>query len=106
MKYFCNNCNNLLDINTANDVLSFKCLSCYTLYDADDDDTLRYEDSKSGNLIIFNKILSKAVRDPANIKANVTCPKCNNTIAKRVRLGKELRLINICTSCTFQWIEM
>jgi DNA-directed RNA polymerase subunit M/transcription elongation factor TFIIS len=106
MKYFCDHCRNLLDVNTTNDVLSFKCLTCYTSYDADEDDTLRYEDSKSSNLIIFNKILSKAVRDPVNIKANVTCPKCKHDTAKRVRLGEELRLINICTACTFQWIEM
>jgi DNA-directed RNA polymerase subunit M/transcription elongation factor TFIIS len=106
MKYFCDNCFNLLEVNTANELLTFKCLSCFTTYNSEPDDSLRYEESNTGSLIIFNKILSKAARDPVNLKAKVTCPKCKHNIAKRVRLGEEMRLINICEKCSFQWIEM
>jgi len=106
MKYFCDNCHNLLDINTTNDELTFKCLTCYAVYKSEDDDSLRYEETQGGNLIIFQTILNKAMKDPVNLKAHVTCPKCKYHTAKRVRLGTELRLINICEECGFQWIEM
>ena len=106
MKYFCDNCNNLLDINTTNDELTFKCLTCFASYKSEADDSLRYEETKGGNLVIFQTILNKAMNDPVNLKAYVTCHKCKHNIAKSVRLGDELRLINICESCGFQWIEM
>lgn len=106
MKHFCDNCHNLLDINTTNDELTFKCLTCYVVYKSEDDDSLRYEETQGGNLIIFQTILNKAMKDPVNLKAHVACPKCKYHTAKRVRLGTELRLINICEECGFQWIEM
>jgi len=104
MKYFCDNCCNLLDVNTANDTLVYKCHTCFSVYKSSDDDSLRYEETQGGNLIIFQTILSNAKNDPVNIKEHVDCPKCKNDVAKRVRLGKELRLINICDKCSFQWI--
>ena len=106
MKYFCDNCHNLMDINTTYDELTFKCLTCYAVYKSEDDDSLRYEETQGGNLIIFQTILNKAMKDPVNLKAHVTCPKCKYHMAKRVRLGTELRLINICEECGFQWIAM
>lgn len=106
MKYFCDFCHNLLDINTTNDNLTFKCKTCYAIYSSENDDSLRYEETQSGNLIIFKTILNNARKDPVNLKAHVTCPKCKYHTAKRVRLGTEMRLINICEECSFQWIEM
>jgi DNA-directed RNA polymerase subunit M/transcription elongation factor TFIIS len=106
MKHFCDNCNNLLEVNTSNDELTFKCRTCYATYKSEPDDSLRYEETQSGNLFLFQTILNNAMNDPVNIKAHVTCPKCKHNIAKRVRLGTELRLINICEKCGFQWIEM
>lgn len=106
MKYFCDNCNTLLDISTINDELTFKCLTCFTTYKSEADDSLRYEETQSGNLIIFQTILNEAVNDSANIKERVTCPKCKNNLAKSVRLGNELRLIHICIKCKFQWIAV
>ena len=104
MKYFCDNCCNLLGVNTANDELVFKCQTCFAVYKSSADDSLRYEETKDGNLIIFQTILTNAKNDPVNIKEYVNCPKCKNDIAKRVRLGNELRLINVCEKCGFQWI--
>ena len=78
------------------------CMSCYSNYDADEDDSLRYEENKSGSLFIFQTILKKAGKDPVNLKAKFKCPKCKHNIAKRVRLGSELRLINICEGCDTQ----
>lgn len=106
MKYFCENCNNLLDVNTNNDELTFKCLTCYSTYKSENDDSLRYEETKGGNLIIFQTILNNAKKDPLNIKEFLSCPKCKHHIAKHVRLGDELRLINVCENCGFQWISM
>lgn len=104
MKYFCDNCNNLLSVNTHNESLTFKCLTCYAVYKSDPDDSLRYEETTEGNLIIFQTILNNAKKDPLNIKERISCPKCKHYITKQVRLGNELRLINICEKCGFQWI--
>lgn len=106
MKYFCDNCNNLLDINTNNDELTFKCMTCYTVYKSEADDSMRYEETTGGNLIIFQTILNEAVNDPASLKERITCPKCKNCMAKTARLGSELRLIYICEKCKFQWIAV
>ena len=106
MKHFCDNCNNLLDISTANDELTFKCMTCYTTYKSKNDDSLRYEETQCGNLVIFQTILNEAVNDIANLKEYVQCPKCKHNIAKSVRLGNELRLIHICMKCKFQWIAV
>lgn len=106
MKYFCDNCYNLLGVNTANDELIFKCHTCFAVYKSTDDDTLRYEETNEGNLVIFQTILNNAKNDPVNIKEYVSCPKCKNNIAKQVRLGDEMRLINICEKCGFQWVGL
>jgi DNA-directed RNA polymerase subunit M/transcription elongation factor TFIIS len=106
MKNFCENCNNLLEVTNTNDELLFKCMSCFSTYKSEPDDTLRYEETKTGNLIIFQTILNKASKDDMNIREFIACPKCKYNKAKRVRLGSELRLINICEKCNFQWIEM
>ena len=103
-KYFCDNCNNLLEVNTANDQLTFQCRTCLASYKSEPDDSLRYEETDGGNLMIFQTILNKAKDDPVSSKAKVNCPKCKNGIAKPVRLGDELRLINVCEDCGFQWI--
>jgi DNA-directed RNA polymerase subunit M/transcription elongation factor TFIIS len=81
-------------------------MTCYTVYKSEADDTLRYEETTGGNLIIFQTILNEAVNDPVNIKERITCPKCKHGIAKTVRLGGELRLIYICEKCKFQWISV
>jgi DNA-directed RNA polymerase subunit M/transcription elongation factor TFIIS len=106
MKLFCDYCNTLLGINTKDDNFYFKCQRCFTTYKAEDDDSLRYEETKSGNLSIFNKILSNVARDPVNLKKIIKCPKCKHNIAKAVRIGKEMRLINVCEKCEFQWIDL
>jgi DNA-directed RNA polymerase subunit M/transcription elongation factor TFIIS len=105
MKYFCDNCNNLLDISTNNDVLSFECKTCHSTYKADEGDSLRYEETQEGNLVIFQTILNNVRDDPVTLKAHIICPKCKFHIAKQVRLGDELRLINVCDQCGFQWIS-
>ena len=49
MKYFCDNCCNLLDVNTTNDELVFKCQTCFAVYKSAADDSLRYEETHEGN---------------------------------------------------------
>jgi DNA-directed RNA polymerase subunit M/transcription elongation factor TFIIS len=106
MKLFCDYCNTLLGVTTKNNNFYFICGRCSATYKADDNDSLRYEETKGGNLIIFNKILSNASRDPVNLKKYIKCPKCSNNIAKTVLIGKEMRLINVCEKCSFQWIDL
>jgi DNA-directed RNA polymerase subunit M/transcription elongation factor TFIIS len=105
-KHFCDNCHNLLETNTANDQLTFQCRTCLAVYKSEPDDSLRYEETNSGNIIIFQTILNKAKDDPVNSKTYIDCPKCKNNMAKPVRLGEELRLIYVCEDCGFQWIDV
>lgn len=104
MKLFCDNCKNLLTSDTSNDVLTFRCMSCHTIYQSTDDDTLRYEEYKNSSLVIFHTILSETVNDPVSFRERISCPKCKNKFAKSTRLGAEMRLVYICEKCKFQWI--
>lgn len=106
MKHFCDKCNNLLDTSTTNDTLTFKCMSCFASYKSEPDDSLRYEETRGGNLKIFQTILKEAVNDGNNLKEYISCPKCKHHLSKSVRLGNELRLIHICEKCKFQWVAV
>ncbi len=107
MTKFCKNCDNLLVPNFENDKLVFMCMLCRTRYASEAEDTLRYEYVKYDNVMVFEKILSKAVDDPAVMKAYVNCinDKCGGKIVKRVRIGEDMRLYNICISCRTQWLN-
>jgi len=100
---FCQFCNNLLIPNIRDNALKFECKSCLSIYSSKPEDTLRYEEIKGGNILIYDKILSLAALDPVNPKVEIVCPKCSNNIAKQVRLGDDMRLINTCLKCNFQW---
>ena len=99
MKLYCNICNNLLDVFIQNDNLKFKCESCKSQYDAEDDDSLRYEEEKGSDITIFSKILEKIADDPVNPKIYRDCKKCKHSIAKYVRLGDEQKMVYACVKC-------
>jgi DNA-directed RNA polymerase subunit M/transcription elongation factor TFIIS len=105
MPLFCASCDNLLSIITTSDEFYYKCIKCQKIYQPNNDDILCYEDVKGTNLIIYKTILQNAGQDPVNPKIRKDCIKCKNTIVKQVRLGEDMRLINVCTSCNEQWIE-
>lgn len=105
MPLFCGVCNNLLSVITLSDNFYFRCMKCYKTYKPNDADTLRFEEIKGTNLLVYKTILKTAGKDPVNPKVKVECKKCHNDIAKQVRLGEDMRLINICVNCDNQWIE-
>jgi DNA-directed RNA polymerase subunit M/transcription elongation factor TFIIS len=105
MPLFCQICNNLLSVIATSDEFYFKCISCQSIYQPDEKDSLRYENIKGTNLIIYKTILQNAGRDPVNPKVKKNCTTCKNDIVRQVRLGEDMRLINICTKCGKQWIE-
>ena len=102
---FCKICDNMLSAITTADKFYFKCVRCQVTYEPEPNDTLRYEDIKGTNLLVYKTILKNAGRDPVNPKVRKTCTGCGNKIAKQVRLGDDMRLINVCTKCGKQWIE-
>lgn len=106
MPLFCR-CSTKLDRITTSDSLFFKCAKCQHSEVATAADTMVFKEEKGTNLIMYKTILQNAGRDPVNPKVLKQCPQCPNKIAKQVRLGEQLRLINICTnpSCGKQWIE-
>ncbi len=107
MYKFCKNCDNCLDSNYYNDELTFKCKMCNVTYLPDDEDSLRYERLKETDVMIYEKILNKAVDDPATLKAYVKCinTKCPGKIVAQVRIGEDMHLYNICTVCRTQWLN-
>lgn len=106
MVLFCTNCNNLLYVNTASNILEFQCKSCLIKYESNPEDSLRFEDTKNSNILIFSKILKRANLDPVNPKKKVKCNRCSYDTVKQVRLGDDMRLINTCIKCNFQWLDI
>lgn len=104
MPLFCTDCNNLLTVVTSSDDFKFKCTKCEKIEDPTDEDSLRYEFSGVVDFTLFVQTMANAVRDPVNPKVEKDCT-CGNNRAKQVRLGKELKLVNICDKCHRQWLE-
>jgi DNA-directed RNA polymerase subunit M/transcription elongation factor TFIIS len=104
MPLFCSYCSNLLSVVTTSDNFFYKCIKCQKIFTPDANDSLRYENIKGTNLIIYKTILQNAGSDPVNPKVRKDCT-CGNDIVKQVRLGDDMRLINVCTKCNKQWLE-
>jgi DNA-directed RNA polymerase subunit M/transcription elongation factor TFIIS len=101
----CKICNNLLAVITTAHEFYFKCEGCQQPYKPTDVDSLRYEEQEGTNLLMYKTILQHAGQDPVNPKVYKDCKKCENNIVKRVLLGDDMRLINVCTKCQHQWLE-
>ena len=101
---FCKICANLLTVVTTADNFYFKCSKCQEVYQPTEKDTIRHEEIKGSELSMYKMILLNAGMDPVNPKVKRTCT-CGHNLAKQVRLGSEMRVINICTSCNRQWYE-
>jgi hypothetical protein len=105
MSQFCTVCENLLvDITTSEEYYR-KCLKCHVTYDVTDSDSMRLEDIRGTNLIIYQTILQNAGKDPVNPKVKKQCIKCPNNILRQTRVGINMQLINICTKCDFKWLD-
>ncbi len=104
---FCKYCNNLLDAIFNNEEMVFRCNMCNNIYHPFPIDTLRYERVKENSINLFENILNKAVDDPVSLKERVDCvnSKCNGKIVKQVRVGNDMKLFNICTTCKTQWLN-
>jgi DNA-directed RNA polymerase subunit M/transcription elongation factor TFIIS len=101
---FCNICNNLLSVITTADTFYFKCNKCQENYTPSDKDTERHVETSNTELTMYKTILLNAGQDPVNPKANRKCV-CGNNIVKQVRIGSDMKVINICTKCNKQWYE-
>ena len=101
---FCKICANLLSVVTTADTFYFKCAKCQELYQPTDKDSIRYEEVRGSELAMHKTILLNAGMDPVNPKVKCKCT-CGNNFAKQVRLGSDMRVINICTMCNRQWYE-
>jgi len=106
-RLFCCYCSNLLVPKIHDDELIFECLTCHEFYASTDEDSLRFEETKEQNIMIYSKLLNKAVNDPANPKVHKKCPKCGYHIAKLIRLGSDMKIILTCynSKCRNQWFD-
>lgn len=102
---FCTLCDNLLSPVHTDDKLAFRCNVCHVPYKTEPEDTLRHERIKESDVMVYEKLLTKAIGDDSTIKARVKCieKKCSNDIVKQVRLKSNLKLYNICTRCNTTW---
>lgn len=107
MSKFCEFCDNLLVANFFNDKLTFKCTLCHVSYNATNEDTVRKERIKESNIMLFEKIINKSLNDPATSKDFVDCinEKCKGKIVKLVRIGDNMLLYKICTTCGTTWLH-
>jgi hypothetical protein len=53
---------------------------------------------------VYKVILLNAKHDPVNPKIYKDCS-CGSKIVKYVRLGEDMRVINVCVQCDKQWME-
>jgi DNA-directed RNA polymerase subunit M/transcription elongation factor TFIIS len=103
---FCNKCNNILEKNTNNDILTFVCTTCCREKNAEPEDTLMLNVSFKNNKNMYKSdiYLNIAAKDPIapNIKEN--CINCNETIIKRISdySGKALY---ICPNCNKRFVK-
>jgi len=84
---------------------AFTCDICVTTIEPTPVDTLQFQSTRVQNYGPYKAILEKAGDDPVNPKAYRKCAKCSATIARQVRIGSELRLINTCMKCKHAWID-
>ena len=104
MSKLCDNCHNLMEVNTLHGYLQFVCRACDTYKKATPEDSLRFaEDSKSSSQLSA-VLLNKAQYDPANPLVKISCPKCKHQLARQIRTKKEMILINTCMKCSNHWI--
>jgi DNA-directed RNA polymerase subunit M/transcription elongation factor TFIIS len=101
---FCSLCHNVYSVISTNDKLYFKCQKCKNTAMPGVLDSLRYEE-KAVSLSVYSTLLQNAGRDPVNPKVERNCPKCKYTIAKQIRIGNDMRLINTCVKCDHHWAE-
>ncbi len=104
MHLFCDNCRNLLTMVTTPDTFVFKCNKCEIIKEPEITDYEVYKLISGTDLDIFRSLLTHAGKDPVNPKVNKKC-KCGHNIAKQVRLGNEMRLVNTCVKCNKQWLD-
>ena len=102
---FCSLCQNVYSVISTSDKLSFKCQKCKNVAEPTVEDSLRYE-QKAINLSVYSTLLRNAGGDPVNPKVNRNCPKCKHHIAKQIRIGTDMRLINTCIKCDYHWAEI
>lgn len=104
MSQFCTACRNLLVDITTNDEYYRKCLKCHIVYELKDNDSMRLEEVRGANLVMYQTMLQNAGKDQVNPKVKKQCIKCPNNILRQARVGVNMQLINICIKCDYKWL--
>lgn len=106
MPKFCDQCHNLLTVQITPNEFTFECSKCSITFQPEPSDMMRHESLKTTNLSVYHHVVKTIVDDPVNPKVYKKCPKCGHGVAKQVRLGNNMRLINGCISCRYKWAEI
>lgn len=110
---FCDNCKNILFKSTDDYTLSFVCNTCYRQYNSVPEDTMMLsvnlkEDWSLNKYKDYIQVMAK--NDPVNPNYKIQCQrvtpkKCNNDIAKILRITEDDSNIHfyICTKCNYKF---
>ncbi len=98
---FCDNCNNILDKTTKNEILSFECLTCFTSIPAEPSDTLMLNISlrESESLYKEEIYLDIAKNDDLAPLVKKKCGKCDETEIKQIMVGEKMEAMYVCPKC-------
>ncbi len=103
MVKFCDICSKLLVIDTTPTTCRFICTNCNDrVTELTDEDTLLYERNIGQEIYKYGSILRNAGKDQLNKRVELKCSKCSHAYSRQVRIGEDLRLINVCESCDNQ----
>jgi len=100
---FCDDCKNLLNINTNNNVITFICKSCFKEFQSTDDDTLMLsvdlKESKTFyNYKTFIKLAGGDNLSPSVYKDCIN-KDCDEKIIKMITINEEMSIVYICPKC-------
>lgn len=97
---FCNTCNNILTVSTANNELEFVCVNCDRTYKSNPDDSLLIDVIISKEKKIDNSEIGAYINSVKNDNvANLTfkeCPACHCTISKQILVESSIYICNDC----------
>lgn len=100
---FCKECKGSTSTRGYQGILQLECNSCHTKVDLPPHATLRYVESADNDLMVCDKMLQQAAKDPMNKKDDsMPCPKCNNKYSRTIHIN-DAKVLFTCINCKFIW---
>ena len=96
----CDVCNNYMLSNEQLDSFRFHCVACNVERELSDEASLRFEEKKNTNPLVYKTIARNLKDDPAAEKVLRMCPYCHtHSYMRKTRLNENLRVRVACMTC-------